>query len=388
MRFSSSHSALKAIDAWGHTLRTRCHGPPVAVCLELQKGPIVSALRPEDCLVRWPVHPRTVAQYRDALPPSRATDAPTDAALQGEILRQHRDTLTPLAPQRARRRPWAQRVAPRRRRVGDTVRLTPRLTRARTHDCPHVLQWFPDQETVLWCDCLSRWPTLTAAPRARRTTRAACFRAHPVRAAAVLASRLQAIQRALALTTADGVITPNALLVHALIAHRRVPVPAIADVDTAIAPRAQEPPDFPLGDALPGAGAVLAPRLLVACGAQRERCTSAEDLQTSAGMAPVPARSGKQSWGPWRLPCPTCLRYTFVAWAAASTRHAFWAQVDDQQPREKGTAHHAAVRACAFPWLRILSRCWQARTPYDASVYRQALKRRSAPFLHHLASGS
>ena len=36
----------EAIDAWGQSLRTRCNGPPVAVCLERHTGPIVSALRP------------------------------------------------------------------------------------------------------------------------------------------------------------------------------------------------------------------------------------------------------------------------------------------------------------------------------------------------------
>lgn len=35
----------EAIDAWVQTLRTRFHEQPVAVCLELNKGPIVSALR-------------------------------------------------------------------------------------------------------------------------------------------------------------------------------------------------------------------------------------------------------------------------------------------------------------------------------------------------------
>src|SRR5215470_15610404 len=87
-------------------------------------------------------------------------------------------------------------------------------------------------------------------------------------------------------------------------------------------------------------------------------------------MAPVTERSGTKSWGHWRLPCPQLLRQTFVAWAAESTRHAFWAQVYSQQPRAKGTAHQAAVRAVAVTWLRILSRGWQERTPDDASVYR------------------
>jgi hypothetical protein len=98
---------------------------------------------------------------------------------------------------------------------------------------------------------------------------------------------------------------------------------AIADFDNAMAPRAQDHPDFPVFDALPGAGAVCAPRLLVAFGAQRERCTSADARQKYAGIAPVTARRGKQSWVHWRLQCPTFLRHTFVEWAAASTRHAF-----------------------------------------------------------------
>ena len=141
-------------------------------------------------------------------------------------------------------------------------------------------------------------------------------------------------------------------------------------------------------DALPGAGAVFAPRLLVAFGEQRERFTSADELQKYAGIAPVTERSGKKSWVHWRLQCPTFLRQTFVEWAAESTRHSFWAQVYYQQQRDKGKAHQAAVRALAFKWIRILFRCWQDHTPYDESVYLQALKRRSAPLLHNLAKGA
>jgi hypothetical protein len=141
---------------------------------------------------------------------------------------------------------------------------------------------------------------------------------------------------------------------------------------------------------MPGqeAGAVFAPRRLGAFGEPRERYTSAAALQKYAGIAPVTERSGKKSWGHWRLPCPTCLRPTCVEWAAESTRHSFWAQVYDPQQRDKGKAHQAAVRALACKGIRILYRGWQKRTPYDESVYRQALKRRNAPLLHHLAKES
>jgi transposase len=378
----------EAIDAWVQTLRTRFHGQPVAVCLELNKGPIVSALRAYDFLVLFPVNPLTVAKYREAFTPSRAKDDPSDAELQVELLLKHRDKLTPLSPQSPTMRALAQLVEHRRRLVGDKVRLTNRLTSALKNYFPHVLQWFQDKDTAIFCDFLSRWPTLKAAQLARRTTLESFFRAHHVRSADVITTRIEALKRAVALTTDEGVITPNALLVQALVAQLRVTLQAIADFDTAIAQRAQEHPDFPLFDALPGAGAVFAPRLLVAFGEQRERYASAEELQKYAGIAPVTERSGKQSWVHWRLQCPTFLRQTFVEWAAESTRHSFWAQVYYQQQRDKGKAHQAAVRALAFKWIRILYRCWQTRTPYNEALYLQALKRRSAPLLHNLANVS
>ena len=386
--FLSFEHRPEAIDAWVQTLRTRFHGHPVAVCLELKKGPIVSALRNYDFLVLFPVNPLTVARYREAFTPSRAKDDPTDAELQVELLLKHRDKLKPLQPQSPAMRALAQLVEHRRRLVGDKVRCTNRLTSALKNYFPQVLQWFPEKDTAIFCDFLSRWPTLKAAQLARRSTLEGFFRAHHVRSVDVIDTRLQAIKSAMALTTDDGVITPNVLLVQALVAQLRVTLQAIADFDTAIAQRAQDHPDFPLFDALPGAGAVFAPRLLVAFGEQRERFTSAEELQKYAGIAPVTERSGKKSWVHWRLQCPTFLRQTCVEWAAESTRHAFWAQVYYQQQRDKGKAHQAAVRALAFKWIRILFRCWQDHTPYDESVYLQALKRRSAPLLHNLAKGA
>jgi len=383
--FRSLEHSPEEINAWVQTLRTRFNGQPVAVCLELTKGPIVSALRHYDFLGLFPVNPLTVAKYREAFTPSRAKDDPTDAELQVEILLKHRDRLMPLSPQSPTMRALVQLVEHRRRLVGDKVRLTNRLTSALKNYFPHVLRWFQDKDTAIFCDFLSRWPTLKAAQLARRTTLESFFRAHHVHSADVITTRIEAIKSAVALTTDEGVITPNALLVQALVAQLRVTLQVIADFDNAIAQRAQEHPDFSLFDALPGAGAVFAPRLLAAFGEQRERYASAEELQKYAGIAPVTERSGKKTWVHWRLQCPKFLRQTFVEWAAESTRHSFWAQVYYQQQRAKGKAHQAAVRALAFKWIRILSRCWQDRTPYDDSVYLQALNRRSAPLLHNLA---
>jgi transposase len=386
--FSVLEHQPDTIDAWVSTLRTRFKGQPMAICLELNKGPIVSALGKYDFLVLFPVNPLTLARYREAFTPSHAKDDPTDAELQLELLLTHRDKLKPLTPQSPAIRALEQLVQHRRRLVGDKVRLTNRLTSALKNYFPHVLQWFDDKDTTIFCDFLTQWPTLKAIQLARRSTLERFFRAHHVRYADVIDQRIQAIKSATPLTTDARVIAPTALLVQALVSQLRVTLQAIDDFDEAIAQRAQSHPDFPLFNSLPGAGAVLAPRLLAAFGEQRDRYTSADELQKYAGIAPVTERSGNKSWVHWRLQCPTFLRQTFVEWAAESIRHSFWARAYYQQQRHKGTSHQAAVRALAFKWIRIVFRCWQHRTPYDESVYLNALERRGSPLIHNLVRAS
>lgn len=98
-------------------------------------------------------------------------------------------------------------------------------------------------------------------------------------------------------------------------------------------------------------------------------------------MAPVTERSGNKCWVHWRLHCPKFLRQTFVEWAAQSIFHSYWARLFYEQQRAQGSAHHAALRALAFKWIRILSRCWKNCTPYDEATDLTALKHRDSPLL-------
>jgi Transposase len=123
----------EAIDTWARALRHRFGGQPLAVGLELTKGPMVSALRPHDFLVLFPVNALTVANYRQAFTPSRAKDDPSEAEIQLELLLTHRDKLQGLTPQGTTMRTSDHRVAFRRRLVEDKVRLTNRLTSALKH---------------------------------------------------------------------------------------------------------------------------------------------------------------------------------------------------------------------------------------------------------------
>jgi len=73
-----------------------------------------------------------------------------------------------------------------------------------------------------------------------------------------------------------------------------------------------------------------------------------------------------------RWACPKFLRQTFHEFAAHSIPRCPWTSAFYRDKLERGMTHHAAVRALAFKWIRILFRCWKTRTPYDESTYLQA----------------
>jgi transposase len=341
----------------------------------------VSALQQDDCLVLYPVNPATLTKDREACCPSHAKDDPTDAELALEVLLTHRDKLHALHPPSAPLRTLPRLVEPRRALVEDPVRLTKRLTDALTQYSPQVLDWFQDKHTLLCCDFLTRWPTLRQAQHARQTRLTAFFREHNPRDPKLIEPRVPAILSATALTADAAVIIPNRWLVEALVEPLRAVLQAVARFDREIAQLAVTRPDYALFSALPGAGPVLAPRLLAAFGDQRERYPNAAAVQKYAGIAPVTERSGNKCWVHWRLPCPTFLRQTSVERAAQSIPHAYGARAFYDTQRAKGSAHQAALRALAFKWIRIRYRCWQARPPYDQATYLNALKRRGSPWV-------
>ncbi|MDA9981966.1 IS110 family transposase [Gammaproteobacteria bacterium] len=373
------------IEAWALDLHQR-FGGQMAVALELSKGPLVYALQKYDFFVIFPVHPSTLAKYREAFTPSRAKDDPTDAELALDLILRHPNRFKPLNPQSVEMRTLASLVEQRRRLVNDRVRLTNRLRNALKQYYPQALQWFDRIDTPLFCDFIERWSTLVEAKRARRTTLESFFRTHNMRFTHVLETRLESIKTASPLTSDAAVITPHRLQALALIDSLRAIMIAIKRFDQEIAELAPKHPDYALFDALPGAGPSLAPRLLVAFGEQRERFDSAAELQRYAGIAPVTERSGKKHWVHWRWQCSTFLRQTFIEWAAQTINKSFWAGAYYRQQREKGCTYNAAVRALAFKWIRILYRCWYTRTPYNESVYLKALQRRGSPLLNQFST--
>ncbi len=286
---------VDAIEQWAQSLHGR-FGGVIAIAVELSKGPIVYALQRHDFFVIFPVNPSMLAKYREAFQPSRAKDDPTDAELALDLLMRHPDRFKALKPQSVEMRTLISLVEQRRGLVNDRTRITNRLRSTLKHYYPQALEWFDHIDTRLFCEFISRWPTLTQVKRARKNTLERFFHEHNMRFSHVLDARLKAIKAARALTLDEAVVTPHRLHALVLAEQLRVTLQAIRRFDDEIAQLAPKHPDYGLFSALPGAGPSLAPRLLVAFGEQRERFASAAEVQKYSGIAPVTERSGKKHW--------------------------------------------------------------------------------------------
>ncbi len=373
------HKADK-LDEWARSLY-RQYGGPIAVALELSKGPLVSVLQKYDFFEIFPIDPTTLANYRKTFTLSGAKDDPTDVEYALNLLLTHTEHFKALKPQSVEMRTLMTLVEQRRRLMNDRVRITNRLRSALKQYYPQALEWFDHLDTLLFCDFMKRWPSLAQARRSRKATLERFFREHNMNRKALLERRMTAIKSAMPLTTDEAVIAPYRLQALTLVAQLEVTLTSLRLYDDEIAALAPHHPDYGLFSALPGAGPSLAPRLLVAFGEQRERFANAAELQKYAGIAPVTQRSGQSTWIHWRWQCPTFLRQTFVEWAAQTINKSYRAGLYYYQQRAKGCSYQAAVRALAFKGIRILYRVWVARTPYDEAKYLKTLQERGSPLL-------
>ena len=376
----------EALAAWVSDLQQRFAGQRVALALEQSRGAVVHALMGYDFLVLYPVNPKTLAKYREAFSPSGAKDDPTDADLLLELVTLHRAKLRAWLPDDELTRTITLLVEYRRQLVEVQTGLSNRLTSLLKLYFPQALAWAGELATVQACDFLQRWPTLAKVQQATPVKLRQFYSAHGCRKAALIEQRLQEIKLAQPLTRDLAVITASVAMVQATASQLRLVREAIARMEQQITALFSQHADHALFSSFPGAGAVLAPRLLAAMGADRGRFAAAREVQQWSGIAPVTERSGKSCWVHRRWACPKFVRQSFHEFAGQSIRWSAWARAFYDQQRQRGKGHHTAVRSLAYRWIRIIYRCWQLRVPYCEETYCRALERRHSPLARVLSA--
>jgi len=368
------------IHQWLDQLEQRCGGRPVAVAIEASKGAAVYALLERSWITVYPIHPATSTRHRSMFQPSGAKDDTPDALVLLSLLQYHLDRLRPLAWDDEVTRTLARLTEARRKAVDRRTLLSNQLQSTLQDYFPQALELAGENLAApLALDFLEKWPRLSDVQAAKNATIKNFYHRHNVRRPELIAARVQRLRAARSLTRDGAVIEVAVRIVRLLIAELRVLQEHIAEFENAIAQAFAAHPEKNLFRELPGAGAVLAPRLLAAFGTMRDRFADAAAMQRYFGVAPVTEKSGGRKWVHWRWNAPVFLRQTLVEWAGQTVLYCPWAKAYHQQQRAKGVGHWAILRALACKWLRILWRCWQRSEAYDEEKYLQQLEKRRSP---------
>jgi transposase len=374
----------EALQNWIQQLRERFGGRPVAIAVEQKRGALIYALMHVEFLCLYPVNPQTLSQFRKAFYPSGAKDDPVDADLLLEILMTHRQHLRVWVPDDELTRSIQLLTEDRRHLVDERTALTNQLTAALKMYFPQGLEWFGDLHTARACAFLERWSSLQALKRASPSSIRKFYRDQGYRGEDKLKRLIADIRNAQPLTSDGAVLLAGSMKVQALVTQIALLTESIERYDRKIAALFDQHDDSTLFGSFPGAGVSLAPRLLAAFGSDRTRFEFAAEMQQLSGIAPVTEKSGAGIWIHWRLACCKFLRQTFHEFAGQSILRSDWSRAYYDQLKKRGKSHHAALRALAFKWIRIIFRCWKDRIPYDDAVYCNSLKLRRSPLASDL----
>ena len=354
---------------WAHGVRA-----DVRVVIETSQALVVDWLSTTGFTV-YPVNPKVADARRK---PSGAKTDQLDAAILARLGWQEADTLRPLRPADETWVELRQLTRVDTALTTEHTRLVNELTAVLKSYYPVVLDLFDDLSRPTALAFVAQW----ADPRDSRALSVAelarWLRQHRYPNAEAAAARMAARLHAPALEATPGKARAQIRWVRALVAqlqaleaHRREIREHITELFTANA-------DHDLWTSVPGAGPLLGARLLAAFGPDRDRFASAEAVQALAGTRPVAYQSGKLRRVHLRRACDKHFRQTMHQLAFASLTRCAWARAYYDAYRARGHGHHAALRALANVWLRILFRMWQDRTPYDEARFVAARARHRA----------
>lgn len=371
----------ESIAQWVAQLQERFGGRPIAVGLEQSRGALIHGLLAYDCLVVFPIHPATVARFREAFKSSGAKSDPLDTSQILQILTKHLPLLKALHPDTEETRLLARLVEDRRKTVDLRTSHIQALQASLKEYFPQALEVLSGNvASRLAGDFLKKWPTFAAFQQAKPSTVKRFFYGHNVRSPEAMEKALKIAEKSKALTT-DGAIVESGARVsqmHAAVIQTLNPI--IEEYDEKIEKAFQAHPEAKLFTHLPGAGPAMAPRLLAAFGTDRFRYDAAENLQSFSGIAPVTKSSGRTRVVYCRQACPKFVRQTFHEFARLSAAKSQWARNYVDYYTAKGKKYHTIIRALAFKWIRVLFRCWKSRTAYDEQRHMETLKKRGSIF--------
>lgn len=121
-------------------------------------------------------------------------------------------------------------------------------------------------------------------------------------------------------------------------------------------------------DSLPGAGILLAGKLLGLIGDNKSRFSNASQAQCLFGTAPMNYQSGGYHKVITRKACNKRGKSILYAFAFSSLRLSKWARDYYDKQRKLGKRHSVAIRALSNKWLKIIYSMWKNEQIYIEKI--------------------
>ena len=356
-------------------LRLEQHGTPdqIAVAIEATHGPWVQALLDRGYVV-YPINPSSADHFRRALSAAGDKSDSIDKHVLATMLRSCHQQLRPLRPDDPAI--VALRIAcqDRLRLVEERTAKLNELQAAIKTYYPAVMGLFGRLDSQIGLAFLIKFPTQrqyqTLQPRHLknwlrsqkypRSDRLEEMMAHLARPVLPVAEHLQEAK-------ADRIV----YLARCLLALNE----EIAERDDQIGGQFAQLPESDWISSLPGAGPTLGPALLACVGRDPTRFADVNEARAFLGTAPVIKASGRSRVVHMRRACWKFGRRTLQLFAEQSRKCCGWAAELYQRQRASGHGHHAALRALAHRWLKIILAMQRSGSRYDDALFNHSRER-------------
>jgi len=361
-------------------LSGRFEGQRICICMEAGRDPLLWLLETYEDVDLYVVNTATAARYRKTFTPSGDKNDQRDAASILDLLERHPEKVRVHKKSSLPARAMHQLSSARRNAVDRRTAVISSFREVLELYYPVAPKLFEDLSTGLALEFFKRWPDPQSLSKARETTLIDFFHKHRSRSQERIQKRLEQIAQSHPTIEDLTLLEVGRMRVSDHISQIQILNKSIKRYEKQIEEVFEAHEQSSLFSELPGAAKNLAPRLLAAFSLLEPK--DAVEMQTMVGIAPIRVQSGQSTKTFMRQRCPKFIRQSFHEFAGCSVKSSAWAKAYyDHMTKTKRCGAHAAKRALAFKWIRILFACWEKNEPYNEIKYIAALQRRNSPLV-------
>jgi|KBSMisStaDraftv2_1062788.scaffolds.fasta_scaffold191511_1 transposase len=369
------------LHRWLKELGQRFKQRKVVLCVEACRSALLPILIQYSFLELYPINPKSLARFREVVRPSGSKNDDLDCELACQLVKSHRSLLFQYVAEDSLTIELDQLVSFRRDLVNQRSAVANHLKDTLKAYYPLALELLQDDTTTaLAANFVLKFPTLRAVQETALHLVRKFFLGQGCRLTEKMEERLAKVAKSVDISKEASWNNPNSFMACALAQQLKSLVASVNSINEQIKIVADQHPNRALAESLPGAAAVLEPRIMAVLGTNFAALDSAQELAVRDGVAPRRIQSGKSCVISRRQAKPQFEHQTWIEFAKSSLLTCAWAQEFVEAKKKQGKKYYTTIRALAFKWIRIVYACWKNGTVYNEATYLASLKKASSPY--------